>query len=377
MSSTIQHANRNLSFKGIGPPERKSAAKTGKSGQPGKSPDALLGADKDFDLALSGGGRQLAAKKGIPHGKVAPNEGNVRPEEQKLSDRAKEYLASLREQYGDYDFLIADNVENPLDAAGPSDKKYIVMLSSSEIERMAADEEHGRSIMGKVESAIDTLNEVQEKGTLGEGVRFRRLAISFDENGTTKLFAELERMSARQRERMEAAREKRMEEKKAEEQKEHLPPPGEKPKVPGREEFYAAFKANIRLHFMTSGKALDLLQPEKDAGTAAPSPSSQTGIALELELEVGIGVRTRTPEGPPPPHMGHPGPHRGHGPHPSGPPHHAHGGHGPQPPGVPRHGPDAGILRIEAGSAEELLEKAKHVDWGLRAQSASPGGKEA
>lgn len=333
MSSTIQQTNRSPQFRNTGPMGRKHAERTGKPEQGRKTADVPTGPDKGFDLSLSGNGMFLAAKKNISHDTTPVNEGTVRPEEQKLSEKARNYLANLREQYGDYDFLVADNVENPLDAAGPSSKKYIVMLSSEEIERMADDEEYAQKVMGKVESAIGTLNEVQDKGLLGEGVHFRRLAISFDENGNTKFFAELERMSAEQRERMEAAKEKRLEEKKAEaKNQEQLPPPQERPAIPGQTELYAAIKAKISIHSMTSEKVFELLQSgSTDRGTSATAAASisQTGTTWEMELHLEAGIRSTTTGGTLSHPMQRPHPYASHQ---AG---HAHGAHRPMPPQEP------------------------------------------
>lgn len=153
--------------------------------------------------------------------------------EDQLSDKAKDFLARLREKYGDYDFVVADNVENPLDVEGDNSKAYSVILSSKEIEKMAADEEYADKIMGDVESAIGTARKLSESGELGEGVEISRLAISVDDQGNMKLFAELDKMSAQQKERLEAAKEKKAEEaekaekqaekQKAEEEKEPTP----------------------------------------------------------------------------------------------------------------------------------------------------------
>jgi len=56
---------------------------------------------------------------------------------------------------------------------------------------------------------------------LEEGVQFKHVAIAFDEDGNTRLFAELEKLSEKQQERLEKLKEKRAEEKeKAEAQEE-------------------------------------------------------------------------------------------------------------------------------------------------------------
>ena len=92
------------------------------------------------------------------------------------------------------------------------------MLTVDELEKMANDEEYAAKVMGQVKDATTTLKDLSEKD-LGDGVQFSQLSISFDDDGNTKLFASLEKMTADQKERFDAAREKRAEEKKAAEEK--------------------------------------------------------------------------------------------------------------------------------------------------------------
>ena len=64
-------------------------------------------------------------------------------------------------------------------------------------------------------------DKLESEGKLGEGVSFSKIAISIDDEGNMKLFAELERASQEQQERLEKAQEKKEEEaKKADKEKE-------------------------------------------------------------------------------------------------------------------------------------------------------------
>lgn len=128
-----------------------------------------------------------------------------------LSPKAQAYLEKLREQYGDYDFIVADNVDDVQSLTSQSDKKYSVVLSSDELEKMAEDEDYANEVMGKVEDAVKTADSVIEKAGL-EGVQINQLTISFDENGNTKLFATLEKLSESQQQRLDAAKERAAEE---------------------------------------------------------------------------------------------------------------------------------------------------------------------
>ena len=352
MGNIINHASFGPQFKNTGPLGRKRPEK---AGQPPKELDALKNAPKDFDLSLSGSGKNLAAQKAAAQNPAAVDAWNPSPDEEKLSAKAKDYLAKLREQYGDYDFLIADNVENPLDLAGSSSKKYFVMLSMAELERMADDEEYAQKIMGQVQSAVDTLNGIQDKGLLGEGVRFKRLAISFDEDGNTKLFAELERMSEEQQKRLEKAMEKRAEDKKAA-AREHAKAPPPRPAVPSYEELTLAIKASIQHHSFTSEKVLELLQAGLNSGNNnnlsghALTSQSVTASSTSVNIEIEAKFTTAAQEGLRPEAHGGAPVHHGH---------HAHGVHGHHQPGHE----SANTVRIEAGSVDELLEKANSINW--------------
>lgn len=141
--------------------------------------------------------------------------------EDKLSDKAKAFLDKLREKYGDkYDFFAVGSIEDPRAKSLTGTKAYSVILTNDEIEKMANDEEYADEVMKKVESAVDMTKRIEEKGELGEGVKFKHISIAFDNDGNMKLFAELEKMSEKQRERMEKAKEKRAEEAEADEKAE-------------------------------------------------------------------------------------------------------------------------------------------------------------
>ena len=112
-------------------------------------------------------------------------------------------------------------MDNPLDLTGDGTKKYYVILSSTELERMADDEKYADKVMGQVEKAIGVADKLENSGKLGEGVSFSKIAISIDDEGNMKLFAELERASQEQQERLEKAQEKKEEEaEKADKEKE-------------------------------------------------------------------------------------------------------------------------------------------------------------
>ena len=362
MTNTI---NQNFGLPDFSRVGRQGGKKTAGKSHPnhGTAP----GGGKDFDLMLSEKGKSLTDIEGmIPKQPQVQNNlgGAVTAEEQNLSAKAKDYLAKLRAEYGDYGFVVADNVENPLDLPGIKDKGYSVVLSSAEIERMAEDEEYAAGVMQKVEGAVKQINDIEAQGKLGEGVSFRRLAIAFDNDGNTKLFAELERMSAEQRERLEAAREKRAEAKKLHSYEENHAPRS-RPTVPSWQEISLSFKASFS-HNISAEQAVGLLQDDNGGKTSAIDAASGYrafyGSTATWNFELNATIKTATLGGQPL------GGHRSHG---------IHGGynrhHGVHGTAISAAGRTLGAqspqtVRIEANSAEELLEKAGSIDWSSTAR---------
>ncbi len=143
--------------------------------------------------------------------------------EQKLSQKAKKYLESLRKKYGDFDFIIANDGDDKKGLVGKSSKEYSVIFSSDELEKMADDENYAAERMKKVQKIVDMSERISKEFGFGRawdkdsnsdnGVVISKMAVTFDEDGNMSLFAELEKMSEKQQERAEEAREKRAEEK--------------------------------------------------------------------------------------------------------------------------------------------------------------------
>ena len=131
-------------------------------------------------------------------------------DEQKLSAKAQSYLEKLREKYGDYDFIVSNDMDTSKTVG--STKEYSVMFSTEELEKMADDDEYAEKVMGQVGQAVDMLKNISEKD-LGEGVQFSQLGVSFDSEGNMKLYAQLEKLTEEQQKRFEEAKEKRAEEK--------------------------------------------------------------------------------------------------------------------------------------------------------------------
>lgn len=137
-------------------------------------------------------------------------------DEQKLSAKAQGFLEKLREKYGDYNFVVSNDMDTSKTLG--SDKEYSVMFTTEELEKMADDDEYAEKVMGQVGKAVDMLKNISEKD-LGEGVQFSQLGVSFDSEGNMKIFAQLEKLSEEQQKRFEEAKAKRAEEQEAADKK--------------------------------------------------------------------------------------------------------------------------------------------------------------
>ena len=156
------------------------------------------------------------------------SEQAVKSSEDKLSSKAKNYLDNLRKTYGDYDFIVADAGDDRRALLDKSDKEFSVIFSSSELERMASDEKYASEKMRCVNTIVNMNDRINEqfgferawgKGSENNTI-INKLAVSINDNGSMSIFAELEKMSEKQKDYIEKLREKRSEEKKNSEKSE-------------------------------------------------------------------------------------------------------------------------------------------------------------
>ena len=83
--------------------------------------------------------------------------------EEKLSSKAKEYLKSLREKYGDYDFLVGNSTDDLKTLSKSGSKEFSVIFSNAEIEKMATDEKYAAEKMQGVEGAVKMCRRICEE----------------------------------------------------------------------------------------------------------------------------------------------------------------------------------------------------------------------
>lgn len=146
--------------------------------------------------------------------------------ESKLSSKAQDFLKNLRSKYGDYDFLVGNSTDDLKALSKSGSKEYSVIFSSAELERMANDEKYAEEKMQGVEGAVKMAKRIAEEngytsafGKDGENGTINKISIAVADDGSTKIFAELEKISDKQKERINKARAKRAEEKKAADKK--------------------------------------------------------------------------------------------------------------------------------------------------------------
>ncbi len=142
-----------------------------------------------------------------------------------LSSRAQDYLNKLNQSYDNMEFLVYNSSEDAKEVLSRSTKEVSVMLSREELERMATDEKYAADKMRGVQGALRMSEQINREfgfasafGKTGENAdtRITKIAVSFNDDGSTNLFAELEKSNRQQRERLEEIREEKRAQKKAE-----------------------------------------------------------------------------------------------------------------------------------------------------------------
>ena len=216
MANPIGLTNYSTLFKSVGTAGKNSASAKNSAAE--KNPVAQFGGE-NYSVELSADGLNALAKYQTEEKNSSTDISSMLVDETKLSSKAQDLLGKLRDKYGDYNFIVANDVKDPSAFAANSERTYSVILSSEEIEKMAEDAEYAEKIMGQVDKATGALEELAETD-LGEGVNFASLAAEVDADGNMKLFAGIEKMSEEQQERFEKLKEKRAEEKKEAEAKE-------------------------------------------------------------------------------------------------------------------------------------------------------------
>ena len=156
--------------------------------------------------------------------------------EKNLSRSAQKMLTNLSGSRADMDFFVADfkNGDTAKEILAKSDKEFTVIFSKVEMEKMATDPKYYAEKMHSVDSALRMSEEINAQfgferafgknngvsdnatGDLG----ITKFGISFNSDGTTTFFAQLEKSSANQKDYLEKIQEKKATEKKEAKRKE-------------------------------------------------------------------------------------------------------------------------------------------------------------
>lgn len=131
-----------------------------------------------------------------------------------LSRQAQDLLKRLRNKYKDMDFMALNKGDNAKEMLSKGTKEFSVLFSSDELEKMASDDKYLEEKIKGMEGAVRMSKEINQKfgyeqalGAAGtKDTEITRIGIEFRDDGSTSFFAELEKTSAKQKERIEEGR---------------------------------------------------------------------------------------------------------------------------------------------------------------------------
>ena len=132
---------------------------------------------------------------------AAKGAGTARAEKKapELSKSAQKLLKELQKKYKNMDFIVADceTEEEAAELLSRGREEYSALISTDELEKMAADESLKEKNMKILDGAVAKLDEM--KANLGEaGQDVTRIGIAFGDDGEVSFFAELEKNSEKQ-----------------------------------------------------------------------------------------------------------------------------------------------------------------------------------
>lgn len=141
--------------------------------------------------------------------------------EEKLSKKAQDFLKRLREQNSEFDFMIGNSTDDLKALSKSGCKEFSVIFSSAEIERMANDEKYADEKLQGVAGAVRMAYQIAEENGFksafdaegGANGVINKIGVVVDDDGNMKLFAELEKNSAKQKERIEKQAEEKASER--------------------------------------------------------------------------------------------------------------------------------------------------------------------
>lgn len=142
-----------------------------------------------------------------------------------LSDKAKKLLDQLKKKYGNMDFIVADYKSDEEASAYLSrgTKEYSVLIEPDILEEMANDKDAKDKYLGILNDATAKLDDfVKQLGDKKNEVT--NMGVSIGKDGSVSYFAELEKVSEKQRERIDKAREEKKEARREERPQDRMMP---------------------------------------------------------------------------------------------------------------------------------------------------------
>ncbi|MCR4717144.1 MAG: DUF6033 family protein [Lachnospiraceae bacterium] len=108
----------------------------------------------------------------------------------KLSDRAKEYLNTLKERYGNMDIYVADDVDesDTQSIMSSGTKEYSAMMDSETLEKMAANEDVAANYEEMISSSISELDSLKDEFT-EKGVNVGTVGVSINNDGEKSYYS--------------------------------------------------------------------------------------------------------------------------------------------------------------------------------------------
>lgn len=166
--------------------------------------------------------RQVQEKKAEENNRTKETDESKQKKITKLSEKAKALLENLKKTYGNMSFIVADysTEEEAQRYLSMGTAEFSVLIDPETLEEMASDKE----VQAKYENLIkDSSTELQDmlKKLGPDGEQVKKVGVSIDKDGSVTYFAELEKLSAGQKERLEQSKANKAEETaKAEKQAE-------------------------------------------------------------------------------------------------------------------------------------------------------------
>ena len=206
-----------------------------------------------------------------------------------LSTKAKALLDELKDKYTNMDFFVADfsSDEEAQSIMSAGTKDFSALFTGDELEKMANDESYKQERLDMINDALEKFKQLKEQLANKEtedgqnGASYDdivKVGIAFHDDGTVSYFAELEKSTAKQKERIEDAKDAKAEEKKKAAQKE---------KAADQKE---TVKKKTKVQASSYEELLDKL-PKVDWNTVKEEATQSVGQKFDLSVQEQIVLK--------------------------------------------------------------------------------------